>query len=182
MRNINLSLDTRDIALAMKELRRVEENVKHTADAVCEETANFIADSAREKYSEFSSPVDNPQATVEVHPYKTGHGFTVVATGEPVFTHHSGGSGQVGNSILFLEFGAGVGAGSGHPLAKRLGATEGSFSKTVGTGEFAETGKWHVKRGEQVFELKMLPGTRAMYRASREGKAYLSSIMKGLFK
>lgn len=66
-----------------------------------------------------------------------------------------------GNGVLFQEYGTGVGAV--HPDRDKYGFTPGSWSKTYGTGQFAEKGYWYYKGRQWVG----VPPSMAMYEARK---------------
>lgn len=169
---IDLSLSSRSINEAISALNAWKNDVRKKADSVCEWTANYAQGVASAYYSAYAG--DNDQPSVLIEPYSDHHGYHVRATGNPVYANDGT---YVGNSIMFLEFGAGESAGANNPIAGRLGAYPKSYSENYGTGEFAKYGEWH--HDDEV--LTAINGTNAMYQAGQDSKERMKQLIREEF-
>ena len=168
---IDLSLSSKSIDEAISALNTWERDVRKKADRVCRRVGNHARNEAEAYYSTYSGPTIGSGwgVSVSLHPYSDDHGVHVYATGQPMSPE--------GNSVMFYEFGSGVVAGDGNPIAARVGARPGSWSANYGTGEFAQTGMWH----HDGVEYHAIPGTNAMYRAGQDAKEYMKQVIKEEF-
>ena len=159
---IDISLNPSSVNKAIKEVKRFARELNKQLDEVAKKTAEYAAEDAQNGYNGFyASGVGH----IDVEVQKRRHAYAVHAEGR----HARGADGEiVGNRVIFAEFGAGIWAGEGHPLAGSFGAYPGSFSETYGTGEFAENyklghGYWHYQGNVHLGYI----GTKAMYYAGQ---------------
>lgn len=180
---IDIELSPGGINRAIKALTAFRKNLKGTADDIVKDTAAFATNVATAYYQGFTG---DSIPWVDMIPYSNGHGYHVIATGdEATVTNEAGAEIPVGNTVMFAEFGAGTATGEGNPLASKFGATRGSFSRTVGTGEFERTGKWHHGYDPETgssYEYTNIKGTNAMYKASVDARAKMKELIREKFK
>ena len=174
---IDISLNPSSINKAIKALNKYRRELNATCNKVVKETAEFAKDVALAYYSGYEG--DDPNVRVEVTPYSNNKGYHVIATADPAtITNAAGQTEYVGNQIMFAEFGAGVLTEENNDLARRLNVTQGSFSSTVGTGEFSRKGYWHHgydENGDPIVYYG-IGGTNAMYNASQDAKKELQRL------
>jgi hypothetical protein len=180
---IDIELSAGGINRAIRSLRAMKKDLRKTADDIVKETAQYATNMATAYYQGY---MGDSIPWVEMIPYSNNHGYHVVATGEEAtVTNASGQATPVGNTVMFAEFGAGTATDESSPFAIKLGVKQGSFSSTVGTGEFAETGVWHhgydPETGE-AYEYTNIKGTNAMYKASQDAREKIKDLIREKFK
>ena len=177
---IDIELSPGSINRAIKSLIAFRKDIRKIADDVVEQTAKRAANIATAEYQGFMGDEDEIP-WVDTEPYSNGHGYHVVATGKPAEMFGM----PVGNTVMFAEFGAGTMTGNGNPFAQKVGAKPGSFSRTVGTGEFARDKMWHHGEDPETgepYEYTYIPGTNAMYKASVDARDTIKKLVREKFE
>lgn len=175
MRQLKIELSPNGIDDAINWLEEYAKLINKRMDFACKDLANLVKNEAQTGYNSSS------QNRVFVDVKKTGDGeYSVRAEGEPAI----GSDGQVhGNTVIFAEFGVGVYAGNGHPLAAEYGAEPASWSSTYGTGQLAHTmmlgDPWWRYKGQLFYD--GYEGTKAMYNASQTARQNVKKIFSEVF-
>ena len=156
----------------------VRKELNNKLNALCRTLIRNATKEARTKYNSFK--LQEP-TVIGVRSEKQENGWRSIATGEPAY----GRDGEIyGTTVGFLEFGTGIFAGEGHPLAQEFGATPGSWSSTYGTGQFAENyakgEPWWEHNG--VIHIGGYTGTNAMYNAGQHMKESVPQVAEEVFK
>ena len=160
----NVQIDVFDIASihdAVKHLTWFSRKVVEGSNEITRRMAELCADTARAAYANNEG---NDDVTVSVEEIRGGH--AVVASGEDVY---------------FLEFGAGVAAGSGYDtsvITPPVDISPGSWSKTFGTKEFDTYGSWHHDK-EKYTELVPKKG---MYYGVKAATEQMDKIAEEVFR
>ena len=163
-----ISFDIFDIESVRKAARDVADLNKwidETSKELCRRLAELGRDVAVTAYADAGAE-GNDDVHVEV--VEEGNLFIVRAYGSQVY---------------FVEFGAGVAAGEGYDtsvIAPPVDITPGSWSRTQGTGEFANSkeGYWHYQ-GERYTEIVPRQG---MAQAAKEITRNIETIAKEVLK
>lgn len=169
--NLKVTLDIHSVENAISELKRYQANLDKKMKTLCERLANICMTNAISIYSNAEYDGD-PDWRVEVT--STQNGYAVVASGQ---------------SVLFIEFGAGITKGYGHPLAKALGMGPGTWPDPHGRkidGKWVwnwENPKgWHFinSSGERVHTYGTAP-TMAMYQSAQYIRKMIGQIAREVF-
>lgn len=175
-KEIELSLGSGSINAALKALNEWKREVREKADKICEQTADYAVNLATAYYEGYEGPeIYGGPPGVEKQEYHDGHGYHVYASGNELY--------PVGNSVMFYEFGSGTAAGQGNPIAAKVGANPGTWSRDYGTGEFYNTGEWQYSEtpdGDPII-YRYINGTNAMYQASQDAKERLHELVQREF-
>lgn len=112
MKTISMTLAPDSIDKAIKELQDYSKDLKEKAHAISERLASIGATNVSVTYAQaFYDGIRDVDISVE----ETDKGYKILASGE---------------TVLFLEFGAGVKYGSGHPLNGEFGMGPGTYNPT----------------------------------------------------
>ena len=85
-----------------------------------------------------------------------------------------------GEGVLFLEFGAGVTLGYGHPMAEQLGMGPGTYPN--GKGHWDDPHGWWFKQGDtKVHTYGNAPGM-PMYNAAKDMRREILKIAREVFQ
>ena len=82
-----------------------------------------------------------------------------------------------GESVAFIEFGAGITYGSGHPQAAEFGVGPGTYPE--GKGHWNNPGGWWYAHGQHTYGN---PPAMAMYNAVQAMTAEITRIAREVFK
>lgn len=154
--------DIDSIKAAINGLSVFNKKIINGSREITRRMAETCAETARAAYA--NGEGGNSDVTVTVTEEKDGH--LVTASGADVY---------------FLEFGAGVSAGSGYDtsvITPPVDISPGSWSKTFGTKEFDRYGSWH-HAGVKYTEI--VP-TKGMYYGVKESMNQLDSIAEEVFR
>lgn len=171
MKKISFSLDERSISNAIAQVNALEQEWDKKMDTLLERLATLGATSAT---LGFRRAIYTGDKDVNVSVEKRGNGYVIHAEGE---------------DVLFIEFGAGIRYGSGHPQSTEFGMGAGTYPSTKGRkaadGKFYlnwehPDGWWLPKEagGEHTYGN---PPAMVMYRAAREIEQEIEHIAKEVF-
>lgn len=165
MKEITVSLNTRSINAAIKQLNNYRTNQQRNLEQAMRRIAEAIAELAREYYAEAKLPEqyypgweEQPRVDVE----KISNGYEVIAEGK-----------QIG----FLEFGTGAFSDSQHPYSGEVTfpVFPGSYSDTVGAGSYL---RWVNAHGtDEEYPYNREP-TRALYKAVNDMRPKIEDIIR----
>lgn len=160
-----IQIDIFDIASIRNAAREVEDTTKwieKKSDELCRRLAELGKDVAVTAYADAGAE-GNDDVGVEV--VKSGKQYILRAFGSQVY---------------FVEFGAGTAAGENYDTSVILPPvpiTPGSWSKTIGTGEFDRWKTWHHKG---IKYDKVVP-RKGMYLAVKEIEQNIKTIAEEVF-
>lgn len=154
---------------ALKEITDLANNLPDQAKEFCNKLGEIARDGAEGLYGRWDVTVENIQR-------KRGVRNVVRATGNRPILSKDGE--EVGTNILIAEFGAGTLADT-HPWASQVpDVYPGSYSERYGTGEFAETRKWHWGGHEFTY----VEPTYALYSGATVSENSADTVAKEVFK
>lgn len=160
-----IQIDAFDIASIRNAAREVEDTTKwleKKSDELCRRLAELGKDVALTAYVDAGAEANDD---VDVEVVKSGKQYILRAFGSQVY---------------FVEFGAGTAAGENYDTSVILppvDITPGSWSKTLGTGEFDRWKTWHHKK---VKYEKVVP-RKGMYLAVKEIEQNIKTIAEEVF-
>lgn len=159
-RVINVTLDPSSIDRAIRELRDYKQWLQTKANELAERLANMGAPNVSLGYARaFYQGDRNVDVTVEQRSENT---FAIVAGGE---------------SVLFLEFGAGIKYGYGHPQNGQFGYGPGTYP---GKGHWNDPRGWHIPgSGERTYGN---PPSMAMYTTARDLRNSIQEVAREVFR
>lgn len=142
--SIRVSVDQASLNNAIGQLTEYSRNLREKANQICERLASYGAVSASLGFAR-AFYVGAGGTDISVEPIENG--YAVLASGE---------------AVLFLEFGAGVSMGYGHPQAGEFGYGPGTYP---GKGHWDDPKGWWTPDKEHTYGN---PPTLAMYNAAKE--------------
>lgn len=156
MSTIKISLSKGSIEKALKELERYKKELPRKARLLAQRIAELGGNVARNGFSMPLDYIGENDITVEVVEQDTL--FVILAKGK---------------AVCFVEFGAGVTAGSGYDIPVDLDISPGSWSKNHAQ-EFSRYGFW-TYGGQKITQSTP---AKAMYNASKEIRTQLLKVAK----
>lgn len=152
--NLNLHVDASGVDNAVAALLNLRIGLQQKADVICERLASIGAvraslGMARAFYT------GNGSYDISVEPIPNG--YAVMASGE---------------TVLFLEFGAGVTYGYGHPQAGEFGMGPGTYP---GQKHAMDPNGWWTPDGEHTYGN---PPTMAMWNAAQDIKSEVERVCR----
>lgn len=164
-RTITCTLTPRSIRGAINELKRYKRTLKDKAKLLCERLADFGLVSARDSYGNISMDYVGPvDVSVTVEPKKNG--YRIIAGGQ---------------TVLFLEFGAGVKYGYGHPLNEKYGMGPTTYP---GQKHAEDPNGWILPKSAGRDAGKRSygnPPSMAMYNAGQDIRSEIERIAREVF-
>lgn len=160
---IRMSLDPASVDAAVKELRDYQKGVKEKARRIAERLADYGL--TRIQIGFAAVPYDEENREVSTSVEKRGENTFAVVAG--------------GKDVLFLEFGAGIRYGSGHPLAGQFGYGPGTYP---GQTHVPEPGYWWFtgKDGQSHYSAGNAPGM-VMYMTGMDMENEVMRVAKEVF-
>ena len=146
------------IEAAAQEVRRYAEWIKRKEAELRSRLASLGATVAS---IQFSRAIYNGTNDVAVRVDDTGSVAVIYAEGE---------------SVAFIEFGAGITYGSGHPQADEFGVGPGTYPE--GKGHWDNPGGWWYAHGQHTYGN---PPAMAMYQAVQAMTAEITTIAREVF-
>ena len=159
-RVINVTLDPSSIDRAIRELRDYKQWLQTKANELAERLANMGAPNVSLGYARAIYQGDRDfDVTVEQRSENT---FAIVASGE---------------AVLFLEFGAGIKCGYGHPQDGQFGYGPGTYP---GKGHWNDPRGWYIPgSGEHTYGN---PPSMAMYTTARDLRNSIQEVAREVFR
>ena len=148
-----------NVASAIKEVRKYQAWVEAKEAELRSRLASLGATVAS---IQFSRAIYNGTNDVSVRVDDTGSVAVIYAEGE---------------SVAFIEFGAGITYGSGHPQAAEFGVGPGTYPE--GKGHWDNPGGWWYAHGQHTYGN---PPAMAMYNAVQAMTAEITRIAREVFK
>lgn len=160
-KKISIQLNTRSIDAAIKTLQEYQQSLDRKRDELCRRLAQMGAVSVSLGYSRavYSGEKD---ITVSVEPIENG--YAILAEGE---------------SVLFVEFGAGVTYGYGHPQAGELGMGPGTYPE--GKGHWDSPNGWWLPKESGGGHTYGNPPSLTMYQTARDLQDAVLRVAKEVF-
>ena len=161
--NLKIDLTESSIDAAIQQLQSYQDSLEEKAKLICEKLASRGAVSASLAYARGSTAYTGPvDCEVTVEP--EGDGYKILANGE---------------TVLFLEFGAGVTYGGGHPLNGQFGMGPGTYPGQT----HAMTGKgWYLPKSRGGGHTYGNPPTMAMYNAAQDIRQEIQRVAEEVFR
>ena len=126
MKTINITLTEKSINAAIKELDAYKGSINRKVQELCRRLAEMGAVNMSLGYAR---AIYNGDKDVSVSVEPIANGYTIVASGE---------------SVLFVEFGAGATYGYGHPQSARFGYGPGTYPN--GKGHWNSPYGWYLPK------------------------------------
>lgn len=152
-------LSKENVANAIQEVRKYQAWVEVKEAELCSRLASLGATVAS---IQFSRAIYHGTNDVSVRVDDTGSVAVIYAEGE---------------SVAFIEFGAGITYGSGHPQAAEFGVGPGTYPE--GKGHWNNPGGWWYAHGQHTYGN---PPAMAMYNAVQAMTAEITRIAREVFK
>lgn len=158
-RNIEIELTSESISAAMKELRRYK---KWVVKKEAELRSRLAMLGATVASIQFARAIYSGSNDISVRVDNTGSVAVIYAEGE---------------TVAFIEFGAGVTYGYGHPLAGEFGVGPGTYPD--GKGHWNDPKGWWFGSGQHTYGN---PPAMAMYSAVKEITEKVTEIAAEVFR
>lgn len=155
--------DSKSIDDAIRQLEEYEKDLNRKAQMLCERLADMGAMYAEWNFSGvlYASDSIDYQITVE----RTENDKYVIKAN--------------GQSVLFMEFGAGIKHGYGHPQADEFGMGPGTYP---GKGHWDDpNGWWFGEKGHRTHTYGNAPGM-PMYNAAKDLRSEIQQVAQEVFK
>lgn len=159
MPNIKIELTNKSIGNAMKELRKYQ---KWVSKKEAELRSRLAMRGATVASIQFARAIYSGSNDVTVRVDNTGSVAVIYAEGE---------------AVAFIEFGAGVTYGYGHPLAGQLGVGPGTYPE--GKGHWDNPKGWWFGSSQHTYGN---PPAMAMYGAVKEITESVTEIAREVFR
>ena len=169
--DINVKLNSVSLGRAISKLKRYEQTMDEKCELICRRLAVFGAMEAR---MGFSSSIYKGERIVEVRVDQIENGYEIIADGE---------------TVLFIEFGAGITYGHGHPLEKKFHMGAGTYpyphgklihNKWVWNWENPHGWFFYDSTGEKQHTMGNSPGM-PMYNAAQDMRNYIEKVAREVF-
>lgn len=158
---IRLSLDQKSVQNAIDRIGEYRKGLRAKAEEISRRLAEYGAMLAENAYDGVPYTGDrNVYVSVEERP----DGYAIIADGE---------------TVLFLEFGAGITMGYGHPQNADFGMGPGTYPIPPGKGHWNDPKGWYTPQGEHTYGN---PPSMAMYNASQELRKQAVKIAQEVFE
>lgn len=155
-----MRLDPKSVQNAIERVETYRKGLRVKAEEISRRLAEYGAMLAENAYDGTPYTGDrNVYVTVEDRP----NGYAIVADGE---------------TVLFLEFGAGITMGYGHPQAAEFGMGPGTYPIPPGKGHWNDPKGWWTPQGEHTYGN---PPSMAMYNAAKELRKQAAKIAQEVF-
>lgn len=163
MPTIKVSLNKQSVDKAIKELNAYKNSIGRKLDELCKRLAAIGATNVSLGYSR---AVYTGKKDVNVSVEKTQNGYAIVAEGE---------------TVLFLEFGAGVTYGYGHPKPEVDGVHMGPGTYPDGKGHWDDPKGWWIPSEAGGGHTYGNPPSAAMYQTAKDLRDIILDIAKEVF-
>lgn len=157
-KTITVRLSSSSIRKAIKELSLYKERIDRKLNELCLRLAEMGATNVSLGYARaiYQSGAKDITVTVE----KTDGGYSIVASGE---------------SVLFVEFGAGARYGYGHPEAGKFGMGPGTYP---GSGHWNDPEGWRTPSGVHTYGN---PPNPVMYETAKDLREMIQQVAREVF-
>jgi len=164
MKTIKISLSAKSVDNAIKELKAYKADLRRKCMELCERLAAIGATKASIDYSRatYTGPKD---IAVSVEP--TDNGYKIVASG---------------GAVLFVEFGAGVKYGDGHPLNDEFGYGPGTYPIPPGKGHWDDPRGWWLPKAKGGGHTFGNPPSMTMYQTGRDLRKEVKRVAEEVFR
>lgn len=160
---IRVDLNTRSIDKALRELKEYKRWIEAKAKELCQRLADIGVQVANAEYAPVAAKMIGADYNVTVE--STKNGCRILADGD---------------SILFLEFGAGITYGYGHPLNSEFGMGPGTFPPTnPAHPKWNSPNGWYTPGGYHTYGN---PPAMGMYQASKDMRNQIEAIAREVFQ
>lgn len=159
-KKIRITLDTKSIGAAIKELEKYQRTIERKTKVLCERLATIGAVRASLDFSRGASGYTG-DSSVDVQVEGTDKGYKIVASG---------------GAVLFLEFGSGVMYGYGHP--NPMGYGPGTYP---GKGHWDDPRGWYLPKDAGGGHTYGNAPSAAMYWASETIRQEVERVAREVF-
>lgn len=157
------ALDPSSVDKAIKQLEEYAKDLDRKAQMLCERLADMGAMYAEWNFSGVLYASDNIEYKVD-RVQEEPNKYVIRANGQ---------------SVLFMEFGAGVKYGYGHPQASEFGMGPGTYP---GKGHWDDPkGWWFGEKGHWTHTYGNAPGM-SMYNAAKDLRSEIQQVAQEVFK
>lgn len=160
-KTIEVELSAESISQAIREVKRYKNDLLRKLDEICRRAAELGATNASLGYAR-AVYTGNKDVFVSVE--EIPGGYAIVANGE---------------SVLFLEFGAGATYGYGHPEAAKYGMGPGTYPD--GKGHWDDPRGWYLPKEKGGGHTFGNPPSAAMYETAKELPERILQIAREVF-
>lgn len=161
MKTIKIDLTEGSIDKAIQELNDYAKDLDRRAKLLCERLASYGATGAS---IGFARAVYTGDKDFDITVEETENGYRILAEGE---------------TVLFLEFGAGVRYGYGHPKADELGYGPGTYP---GKGHWNDPNGWWLPKEKGGGHTYGNPPNMPMYNTAKEIEGEILRVAREVFK
>lgn len=158
-----MGLNTRDVTAGMKELRAYPNRLERKCRTLCERLAMLGATRAS---LDLSHVPYTGSGDFNVRVERRDGGYAVIADGA---------------EVLFLEFGAGIKMGYGHPQDAQFGMGPGTYPIPPGKGHWDDENGWWLPKEKGGGHTYGNPPGMGMYNASQDMRRELERIAREVF-
>ena len=160
-RTINVDLDPASINAAIRHIRDYQEWISRKADELTRRLAEIGAGEARVGFTGAMYDGDN-DTVVTVEP--NGNGYSIIASG---------------HAVLFIEFGAGITYGYGHPDPEVEGVQMGPGTYPTESIYWAAPEGWYYANDKHTYGN---PPSMAMYNAANDMRDKVQELAREVFR
>jgi len=162
MKKIRMTLSEESIDSAIQELEDYAKSLDQKAQELCKRLADMGALYAEWNFSGvlYAGEIDYKISVDKID----DHSYMIRANGE---------------SVLFMEFGAGVRYGYGHPKAAELGMGPGTYNPSSDTWK-SPSGWWFPQGGTTIHTYGNAPGM-PMYNAAKDLQREILEVAREVF-
>lgn len=159
-KTIRFGLNTADIDRAIRELRCYRASLPEKGREICRRLAEYgllLAENA------YEGTAYDGEKNVFVEVEETERGYRILADGE---------------AVLFLEFGAGITYGYGHPQDADFGMGPGTYPIPPGKGHWNDPKGWWTPEGVHTYGNAP---SMAMYNAAKDMRDEVERVAREVF-
>lgn len=160
-KTIRVSLNAASIDRAITELNDYKAGLKSKGKLLCERLAAMGATKVSLGYARAAYTGDKD---ISVSVEESDKGYRIIAAGE---------------SVAFVEFGAGVKMGGGHPLNGQFGTGPGTYPN--GKGHWDDPNGWYLPKDKGGAHTYGNPPAMVMYDAGKELREEILRVAKEVF-
>lgn len=160
-KTIKVSLNSASVDAAIRQLEAYQRDLERKAKEICRRLADIgLLNASASFFSEFY--VGTPDVSISVE--ERGNGYAIIADGE---------------TVLILEFGAGVTYGYGHPQAGEFGMGPGTYPD--GKGHWNDPRGWWLPKEKGGQHTYGNPPTMAMYNTGQDLRKEIERVAREVF-
>lgn len=159
--SLTINFDVSGLDQAMRAISAYEETLELKAKEICKRLADLGATGAS---LGFARSIYTGQSDFNVSVEEMNGGYSILADGE---------------TVLVLEFGAGVTYGGGHPQEAEFGMGPGTYP---GQTHAMDQGGWYIPKAKGGGHTYGNPPNMPMYNAAQEIKSEIQRVAEEVFR